>query len=749
MVHAVSMRLVCVFALLALAGCEGNDGPPGPAGPTGQPGPPGPVGPAAGVPASSAARIRVAIDAVTAPVDGGPPVVEFSLTNERGDGLTGLPAATVQFAIAELLPGADGGSSHWQSYVTRASGGVANAQGTPEPATDGTYVELGDGRYEYTFAQALTAYVGAPQFDPAKTHRVGLEIRTSTDGYTPSNIPANNAPLDFVPAGGAPTFTRLIVDTEHCNRCHDRLAMHGGARVDVEYCVICHNASSIDTASGNTIDFKRLIHIIHAARPDYHIGSGNDLVEWSDVEYPQDIRNCDTCHDESDDATPQAANYRLVVNRAACGTCHYDDGDPTNGVHDYAIENGVHPDNLVFSDDIQCLDCHGPNGTVTNAEGDLVRVPAAHALPALAASGEFQFNVVSVIDAVTGQQPKVTFSVTDPTNGDAFYDIGADPEFTACASGASRLAIDIGWSTSDYTNRDSGVTPALPVSIDALPGPGCGGSAVDNGDGTFTVVSPVALPAAAAGTLAVGIEGHPWKDLDGDGLASSEESIAVKAAVAYAGIDGATAVPRRRAVDIAKCDECHKQLSLHGGNRTDNPQLCVICHNPNMTDVNRRAGDCAAAFGTDDVPTDFKRMVHLIHASGTIGQPFNVCGFGNRPITLDFVFPGKLNNCEGCHVPDGYDPAEPGQRLGTTIDVNDPATFTDDRVISPNAAVCSACHQQDVEAEHMKQNGADFNATKAADGTLISASVETCALCHGPGRVADVKVMHHVADFDN
>jgi OmcA/MtrC family decaheme c-type cytochrome len=740
---------ISLCALLTLLGCEGHDGPPGPQGPPGQPGPTGPTGPSAGVPASSAVRIGVTIDRITAPVDGGPPLVEFTLKNDLGQGLTGLPASTVRFAIAELFPGTNGGSSRWQSYITRESNGIDDAQGTPEPATDGNFVEVGDGHYAYTFARALTDYPGAPNFDQLKTHRVGLEIRTSSGGYTAANIPANNAATDFLPGAGAPTFTRAIVDTEHCNACHDRLAMHGGARVEVEYCVICHNQSSIDGASGNTIDFKRLIHSIHSARPDYRIGSGTNVHEWSDVEYPQDIRNCDTCHDETDTKTPQAANYRLVANRAACGTCHYDDGDPSNGEHDFAIENGVHPEGFVFSDDTQCLDCHGPNATVTNAEGELVQIPIAHALPALDASREFTFNIISISNTATGEQPQVTFSVTDPTNNDAPYDIGTDPAFTQCANGSSRLAIDIGWSTSDYTNRDSGTLPALPVSFNVLPDAACGGSTVDNGDGTFTAVSPVALPATATGTLAVGIEGHPWKDLDGDGLPTSGESIPVTAAVAYAGINGAAATPRRQAVDIARCDECHKQLSLHGGNRADNPQLCVICHNPNMSDINRRAGTCAATFGTDDSPTDFKRMIHLIHASGTVGQPFEVCGFGNSPHTFDFAFPGKLNNCEGCHVPGGYYPSEPDERLGTTVDVNDPAAFTDDRVISPNAAVCSACHQETLAVEHMKQNGADFNATKAADGTLISAGVEACALCHGPGRIADVEVMHHVGDFTN
>ena len=32
----------------------------------------------------------------------------------------------------------------------------------------------------------------------------------------------------------------------------------------------------------------------------------------------------------------------------------------------------------------------------------------------------------------------------------------------------------------------------------------------------------------------------------------------------------------------------------------------------------------------------------------------------------------------------------------------------------------------------------------ATSRTLISTGTETCALCHGPGRIADVKLMHGV-----
>ena len=62
-------------------------------------------------------------------------------------------------------------------------------------------------------------------------------------------------------------------------------------------------------------------------------------------------------------------------------------------------------------------------------------------------------------------------------------------------------------------------------------------------------------------------------------------------------------------------------------------------------------------------------------------------------------------------------------------------------------AICSACHVSSLAAEHMKQNGGDFEATKAPDSTLISSGVETCELCHGEGGIADVEAVHHVREF--
>jgi OmcA/MtrC family decaheme c-type cytochrome len=734
--------LLCTSALLFA--CSGDTGPAGPAGvsggtgPTGPAGPPGGTGSSAVVPIQSVEKINVSFDSVTVAGAGQAPEIVMRLTDDLGFGITGLPGASVGFTLAQLSPGQDGGSSEWQSYITRSSAGIANAQATTESAGAGSFTDNGDGTYTYVFAQDLPDYAGGPTFDSNKIHRLGVEIRTDRGGFLPENIPANNAPFDFVPAGGSPADLpqRLIVNNDACNACHDNLELHGEARFDVEYCVTCHNPYSIDgdTADkpwGGSVDMKVMIHKIHYGEnltQGYKIvGYGGTEHDYSDIIFPQDVRNCTTCHQESNEAVPQASNWRTVQNRAACGTCHDD--------IDWAA--GDHPGGFVFDDDTLCSGCHDDSAPLP---GGKIRVSEAHAQPTREAGERFSFNILNISNTAVGESPVVQYSVTDPTNGDAPYDLLNDPTWTNC--GPARLAVGIAWDTADYHNNDSGNSPGLGVSMNAIP---CYGSLPnDLGGGVYSVTSPVAVPASAGGSLAVTIDGHPAVEIEG-----SVERIAVTNAVAYAPITDAEAKPRRNAVAIEKCDDCHSQLSMHGNNRTDNIEVCVTCHAPNVTDVNQRAGQCETNLGTDDTSIDMKYMIHAIHASGAIGVPYEVCGFGNSTHVYDFTYPGKLNNCEGCHVPGGYYPVDPAKVLGTTVDVgDDPASPTDDTVVSPNTSVCSSCHTSDLAANHMIQNGGDFNATKAADSTLISSGSETCGLCHGEGRQADVKEAHRIDTFE-
>ncbi len=285
--------LIALLALAALgmAGCQGDDGktgaqgPAGPAGPPGTPGTPG-TGGSTAVPIDTAAEINPEFVSIAVPSGGGQPVVTFKLTNEQGFGISGLPASQTRFTLAQLSPPpSPGASSEWQSYITTASGGIPDAQATYERGTSGAFVDKGDGTYQYTFAKPLAgsgAYPAGPVYDATKTHRFAFQIDRSNPRAS------NNLPTDFVPAGGAPTFERKIVDNDTCNACHDYLGFHGGNRRDIDYCVTCHNPYSIDGDTvnepwGGTVDMKQMIHKIHKgvdlANGYFIIGYGDRMVD--------------------------------------------------------------------------------------------------------------------------------------------------------------------------------------------------------------------------------------------------------------------------------------------------------------------------------------------------------------------------------------------------------------------------------------------------------------------------------------
>ena len=60
-------------------------------------------------------------------------------------------------------------------------------------------------------------------------------------------------------------------------------------------------------------------------------------------------------------------------------------------------------------------------------------------------------------------------------------------------------------------------------------------------------------------------------------------------------------------------------------------------------------------------------------------------------------------------------------------------------VSSPIAAACFSCHDTSLDRAHMESNGGSIY---AAAQLRRSAKVEQCLLCHGTGKVADIKAMH-------
>jgi OmcA/MtrC family decaheme c-type cytochrome len=701
-------RLVPCVLVLLLGACEGDRGRPGPAGP------PGPSV------TNLATELTVTVDSVTI---ASPPVVEFTVVNQDGTRFVGLSTSDVRFTLAKLVPGTNGNPSAWQSYVNRkrapppASGSTVDAiQGTTD--SGGTLEDHGNGTYTYTFGTDVTNVTSplAVSYEPSLTHRLGLQI-------SGGGLPTANAAFTWRPSDGAISgiLQRDIVKTASCNECHGKLTLHSGGRIETQYCVTCHNPGTHDL-SEKTVDFTVMIHKIHRGANLPSVQAGGEYAIWSstkhdysDVVYPQDIRNCTKCHDAADASTPQGGHWMTQPSVEACGSCH-DDVNFTTGA-------GHSPTNFPATN-AECAICHRDNSFPGS-------VASSHVIPARVAGARFQYNILSVANSAPGQFPSVTFSVTDPTEGDAPYDIKTHPAWT---SGAN-LTVDFGWDNADHHNTGSGVTatPGQPHNRNALT------TSVANGDGTFTVTATVAIPMAVTGSGVATLRGRPGSSADG----SFVGPVPVKGAVHYFPITDSEAAPRRQVVDIAKCNQCHDQLSLHGSSRTDEPQLCVVCHNANATDINRRPADpLTTADGKKEEAIDFKTLIHGIHAAGFRENGLVVWGFG--PDEHDFGkvrFPGILNNCSACHVAQTFAVPLKDGVLATTVDSGasraDPA---DDTNITPTAAVCSSCHDSGLAQLHMEQNGALFDMS-GDPGTYQ----ETCAVCHGPGRLADVAKVHGLA----
>ena len=409
-----SVGALLVLSSALLAACSGTTGSPGPAGAPGATGPAGPSGTSGG--ALVVTTATAITGTITSVAISGPPVVQFKLADENGVSLKGLPAADLGWVFAQLVPGQNGLSSVWNSYIyttVTPSGcpdGVATCDTTPktqatvESATSGTLVDHGDGTYQYTFKTNITN-VPNVTYNAALTHRVGFEIRGLAQ--------ANNASYTFQPSTGATTgiFEDEIVETATCDNCHTMLNAHGGARVEVQYCVMCHNPGTTDPYSGNPLDFKVMIHKIHTGNtlPSIQTPSGpnttptlgigywiighmESMNNFNTVLYPQDTRNCTTCHAQNIPAATQATEYYTVPSAEACGACH-DTVNFATGLNHSAAN--------IVANDTQCSTCHGPSSTIDNGQ---LQVITAHAIPANVEAANFRYLVNNVTFQTTAAE---------------------------------------------------------------------------------------------------------------------------------------------------------------------------------------------------------------------------------------------------------------------------------------------------------------------------------------------------------
>ena len=697
----VNFRSIVFLTLVSaccamLSACDGDDGAQGPPGPT------------TGVDISNAGEINAVITGVRI---ASPPVVDFSLDDGNGNSVRNLPAEAIGFQIAKLVPGTDGNASYWQSYINSIEepgvgpGTEPKVRASTENGAAGELIDNEDGSYTYTFATDVAAVTEPIEvsYDPGLTHRVTFEIR----GFAPVNNPI----YDFRPSDNATTdlFTREIAATGTCNDCHENLSLHGGARFEMRECVVCHNPGSADANSGNTVDMTVMTHKIHYGEDLPSVIGGTDYCIWGfmdfihcygDVVYPQNILNCGGCHDADDPETPDAANWYTRPTAEACGSCHDD--------VDFASGDNHGPG--IPADNTQCVGCHAED------PDSAIEVRRAHRMPAVERAANYRFNIEAIDFVGAGTAPDVTFSVTDPLNDDMPYDLANDEDLKA-----SPLSFFVAWDTVDYSNAGNGADNARPEQTFVYDSGNL--QASDNGNFTYTLELGQVAP-AATGSGVVIFEGT---------VGTGEEAVLVQTAHRYFGItdDPMQPAARRTSVDIERCNDCHAITAFHD-TRIDSIESCQGCHNADAA----RGGDPSRG------PMDMKHFLHRLHAVD------------------DILYPQRTENCLACHTGDGFYPvANDGGALATSTNRGTLAADpTDNNRISPNSAACGVCHVSGDAQAHSVQYGGSFDACQETDGTLReridvcgpggdktgAPVLETCSVCHGPGRSSDVAAAHGV-----
>jgi OmcA/MtrC family decaheme c-type cytochrome len=733
-----SVRVGALALLLALTACGGGGGDRAPGvepGPT----PPGSGTPPTPLPPEDPGAIDVndisAGDAVTTAIESvtmaSPPTVTFRLEVD-GRRVTGMTSSNLRLTLSQLVAEANFDIDSWVSYIEQPEDPVCRSQtdidssnnacatfsSETDPANipdtarkvqddvaigktvaphatyerNGTLTDNADGTWSYQ-------YVTDPG-DPATISNMlrsciqfslNADVANPCIDYVPENLIDPGIGQDATSLN--PAFydlyrSRQVVSNASCLSCHSELAFHGGGRTAVDYCVACHNPDTVDANSTNTQDFKVLVHRIHYARELDSVQNGTPYKIWgfrngehdySNVSYPQDVRNCTRCHAGEEDAeyalqeglpppeaelTPDGFNWASKSSPDACLSCHESATGHVEGRD-------------------SCAGCHGP--------GAFASVQSSHRDLLLEQGRALGLNIIDVSRTTEGEFPLITFSAD---RDGVPIDVLDENDFVG------DIRFRIAWDAATEYLNSGGSSPPISVTADSA-------SAIGNNEFRIDTSGTTPIP-ADIDTL--GIHGAIDETLP-EGTAHGQSPDA------YFASSAATATPRRTVVEDALCNNCHQRLTFHApGSRsvTNNAQNCTGCHEPN-----RQSGSQANS-------TDFSVLIHGLHASGYREIPYR--GWTEERIQ----FPGDLADCESCHAEETYQLPLPLQRAPLRD-----ASSTE--YTTPVAAACAACHDTTLAQSHMESaGGAVFN----GDFATASTAVESCEVCHRSGASADIDLVH-------
>ena len=646
--------------------------------------------------------------------------VDYKMTDPNGlpldpAGITTPGAVSVSF-LAAYIPK---GQTQFYSYTTRIKTSTINKVSATQAGADsgGTTKQVADGEFVYTFKTKAVG-VNNTAWDPTATHRVGIYgSRNLTEFDLGTNYATDT--LTWIPAGGTPTNTRDVVRTASCNKCHDALSFHGGSRIGMDLCIMCHQPQTTDPFTGNTLDMKVMAHKIHmgsqlpsviAGTPYQVVGYQNAVSDWSTVVLPSDPRRCSFCHEPTSvTGATQANNWLTNPSRAACGACH----------DDVNFATGKNHVNLPQVSDNQCTQCHIPQGEL---EFD-ASIIGAHTVPTQSLTNPgIVVNIVKVDNGVAGKAPTVTFTSKDYS--------GAPVTMAQLTGGSNRLALVMAGPTTDYGYTSFGSDVTTPGYVSESPA----ATAKCDAGGTCTYTFTHLIPAKATGTYAIGIEARRGSTLlAGTAQQQTSEYGAINK-VFYFPVDGSKVAPRRTVVDINKCNGCHSFLSLHGENRNQ-IEMCVLCHNPSENDSSvRGVATTASDKALPPQSVNFALMIHKIHTGETMqsfNQTYIIVGFGGSHNDFsDVRYPAMTPTggvpdtakCYMCHV----NTSEANFPIGLNNVLDTQGRISP---VPATTSACTACHQNLSALAHaVAQTDPKFG--------------ESCDVCHGTGADFDVDKMH-------
>lgn len=210
----------------------------------------------------------------------------------------------------------------------------------------GTKAKPAGDNWAYTFETAIPADAEG-SYTVAVEGRDNIDVMLHHDEVSTERDPIEATLLAFAVTDATAEPRRMVVDDYNCESCHRNLSLHGNNRRNANYCNTCHRPEFVAVLEpAQSVHFKYMIHSIHMgaerANP-YVVIRSRGVFDFSDIHFPGDLRDCETCHVNDSyelplpdgllaTITPQELLPETPPITAACVACHQSDEARTHAL---------------------------------------------------------------------------------------------------------------------------------------------------------------------------------------------------------------------------------------------------------------------------------------------------------------------------------------------------------------------------------------------------------------------------------